>query len=91
MAAFFMSRFFPEISNQKTGIGLFSQPLTLRHDIVIYLQRFPGCFLSGHGGEEAEIKPVEPDQGNACAGKDRASLLSFPVFVNPAEPVRWSG
>jgi hypothetical protein len=35
-------------------------------------------------GQKAEIKPVEPDQDNACAGKDRASLLSFPVFVNPA-------
>jgi hypothetical protein len=29
--------------------------------------RFPGC--SSAGGGRAEIIPVEPDQGNACAGK----------------------
>jgi hypothetical protein len=33
----------------------------------------------------AEIIPVEPDQGNACAGKVRVlTYLSFPVFVNRA-------
>jgi hypothetical protein len=30
----------------------------------------------------AEIKPVEPDQDNACAGKDESAISSFPVFVN---------
>ena len=30
----------------------------------------------------AEIKPVEPDQDNTCAGKDESSPLSFPVFVH---------
>jgi hypothetical protein len=29
--------------------------------------RFPGCFYAS--GVFAEIIPVEPDQGNACAGK----------------------
>jgi hypothetical protein len=28
----------------------------------------------------AEIKPVEPDQGNACAGKE--ALTCFPLFVS---------
>jgi hypothetical protein len=31
---------------------------------------------------KAEIKPVEPDQDNACAGKDESAIPSFPVFVN---------
>jgi len=35
--------------------------------------------------QRTEIKPVEPDQGNACAGKDESSPLSFPVFVNLAD------
>lgn len=42
----------------------------------------PGVFSDKYRG--TEIKPVEPDQGNACAGKDESSHLSFPVFVNPA-------
>jgi hypothetical protein len=49
-----------------------------------------GCSLP-ENWHWAEIKPVEPDQGNACAGKVRASLLSFPVFVNLAGPVRKPG
>jgi hypothetical protein len=36
--------------------------------------RFPGCFRRWAG---AEIKPVEPDQGNACAGKVSASASPF--------------
>jgi hypothetical protein len=28
---------------------------------------FPGCFPANGG--KAENRPVEPDQGNACAGK----------------------
>lgn len=30
-------------------------------------QRFPGCFSAYVG--KTEIIPVEPDQGNACAGR----------------------
>lgn len=29
---------------------------------------------------EAEIKPVEPGQGNACAGKDKQTPLPFRSF-----------
>jgi hypothetical protein len=33
---------------------------------------------------KAEIIPVEPDQDNACAGKENRFFCgSFPVFVNP--------
>jgi hypothetical protein len=42
-------------------------------------------FRGAEGQTKAEIKPVEPDQDNACAGKDRAAILSFPVFVNQTE------
>jgi hypothetical protein len=37
---------------------------------------------------KAEIKPVEPDQDNACAGKDESAIPSFPVFVNLSEKIR---
>jgi hypothetical protein len=40
--------------------------------------RFPGCCAAISG--MAEIKPVEPEQGNACAGKD-AKLLLVPQLL----------
>ena len=36
----------------------------------------------------AEIKPVEPDQDNACAGKDESAIPSFPVFVTLSDKIR---
>jgi hypothetical protein len=35
-------------------------------------------FQGPEPAEEAEIKPVEPDQGNACAGKEVHFI--FPLF-----------
>ena len=37
---------------------------------------------------KAEIKPVEPDQDNACAGKDESAIPSFPVFVTLSDKIR---
>ena len=39
----------------------------------------PGCYSPALAGG-AEIKPVEPDQGNACAGKDGNDALSPTAF-----------
>jgi hypothetical protein len=39
-----------------------------------YFSDSSGCFLQG---QEAEMIPVEPDQGNACAGKVVQNLLLF--------------
>ena len=49
---------------------------------VIYNNRFLGV-LNGGDVRQAEIIPVEPEQGNACAGKVKpphgASLASFTI------------
>lgn len=40
--------------------------------------RFPGCFPLKEG---AEIRPVEPEQGNACAGKDVTTPPRYAAFT----------
>jgi len=44
----------------------------------ISFSAFPGVF-SAFGGE-TEIIPVEPDQGNACAGRN-SSPVAFPFHL----------
>ena len=65
-------RFYPSKVTQKS-----SRFLKLKTNL--YLCVVPGCFDQKI---IAEIKPVEPDQDNACAGKDESVIPSFPVFVN---------
>jgi hypothetical protein len=57
------------------------------NDSILFGTKKSNFVFSSRGAEatiaNAEIKPVEPDQGNSCAGKARAHILTFPVFVNP--------